>query len=173
MATYVAPDPEVIAVMRRQMEAHHTDLVEAGVTVGVLMAHAARDKQTGEPKGPAIKHAGYPALALVSVVSLKDRVAGLPDARIIVDGDRWEELTAEQRDAVFDHELEHLLLIRDESGAIQLDDAFRPRLKLRPHDFQMGAFVSVIQRHKGAAIEAQSFAEMHRTLAQLELFPVG
>ena len=133
MATYRKADPDAFAVIEELMAANHPELDEVKVRVGALFAYAPTDEETGEPKAPAIKKYGMPTVATVRVVSQKDRVAGLPDAQILLDGEAWEhEWTDERKRAVIDRELLHLEVSRDEDGVVKLDDCNRPRLKLRP-----------------------------------------
>lgn len=136
---------------------YHKPLKEAGVTIDLLLAHASRD-QNDDPVGAAVKHGGYPAAAVIKIVSLKDRVAGLGDAQMIVDGDKWDEWTDAELDALLDHELTHLEIVVDKDGAIVQDDAGRPKLKIRLHDFQIGGFHSIAKKHKEDAFEVQSVA---------------
>lgn len=170
MSTYRKADKEILALVADLVRQFHPALLEAGVRVGCLMAFAPRNESTGEPRGPALKWAGYPAAALVKVTSHKDRVAGLPDALICVDGDRWPEWGDARKRALLDHELEHLEVIRDEEGAVKLDDCNRPRLKNRPHDWEIGGFESIAKRHKEAAFEVEQTRSLAHKYGQL-LFP--
>ena len=158
MPTYdtSSKDVEKLAAALRTKSHQHLDV--AKVAIGYLFAYAPKDKK-GDPKGPAIKNHGYPAAALVKVTSHKDRVAGLPDAVIILDGDQWPEWSEERRGAVLDHELEHLKLKTDREGAVRSDDNGRPLLKVKPHDFQVGGFSAVIDRHGEQAVEAQALQD--------------
>jgi hypothetical protein len=145
--TYQKADDDVLELLGRAMTEYHPGLAAEGVAVGVLMA--------ANPDGVPVKHGGYPALAKVSVVSLKDRVTKEIDAEIVVDELEFNKLRTAQRVAMFDHELTHLELKRDkDSGEVQRDDLGRPRLKTRPGDFNGGdAFREVIERHGDMAIE--------------------
>ncbi len=172
MATYRNADAGDIALLAEMQSTHHRDLVEAGVTVGLLAAHAPRDKNTGEPKGQALSLHGYPCWATVKINSLRDRVEGKADATVTIDGDRWCELETPEQRAVLDHELTHLEVVHDADGAIALDDALRPKLKMRLHDVQLGGFYSIIDRHKMAAIEAQTYRDIHHEMTQ-RTFPWG
>jgi hypothetical protein len=89
MSTYHKADPEVEQMATGLLKYYYPELADAGVTVEYLAAHAQVDERTGEAKGPAIKHQGWPACAVVKVNSPKDRAAGCQDARVIVDGDEW------------------------------------------------------------------------------------
>ena len=171
MATYRKADLLAFELIKELIAAHHPELEEAGVRVGCLFAFAPTDEKTGEPKGPALKHHGNPAAALVKIVSHKDRVAGMPDAVICVDGLAWEKDWNEQRRrAVLDHELTHLEVARDEDGAIKLDDCHRPRLKMRPDDWALTGFESIAKRYKEAAIEVETARSLADRYGQL-LFP--
>lgn len=172
MATFDVADTATREQLADVLEKYHPDLVEAGVTVAVLMAYAAKDERTGVAKGPALKHANFPAAALVRVNQLRDRVEGKDDATILLCGDSWATRSEEEQLAILDHELTHLEVQRDKDGAIKIDDCGRPKLKIRPHDAQMGVFYEVVKRHKSQAIESQSYAELHKQFTQL-CFPWG
>lgn len=165
MATYRKSDPEVSALVADVMQSTYPELAEHGVTVEVMDALAKRNAETGEPDGPAITHQGWPAMAVVKVNSQRDRAAGLCDARITVDGDEWPRWTDAVRRAVIDHELQHLELRVDEDGAVLLDDCNRPRLRLRPHDFQLGGFSAIVSRHGENAPEFRSLESARKQLA--------
>lgn len=171
MATYRMAD-NLKPLIASCMEKYHPALNEAGVRVGARYAHAPRDEESGEPKGPALKLHGYPCLATVKIVSHKDRVAGLPDAIIDVDGDRWDDLSDAQQRALIDHELTRLELALDEEGKPKLDDCHRPKLKMRQHDHEVGVFNDVVRRHGPAAPESAAFAAAHRDFVQRQ-FPWG
>lgn len=172
MPTYKQADGESAELLRQVIDRYHPHLDAVGVRIGLLMAHAPVDKYTGEPKGPALKLHGDVALAIIKPNSLKDRVEGKPDVTITCDGDRWPELSGEKRISLLDHELEHLVLVEDEEGAVMLDDCNRPKVKTRPHDFLVAGFYSVVDRHKTEAHEAQQYIELHREMSQ-RTFPWG
>lgn len=169
--TYRKADAGVMELVAAVIDQTFPHLKELGVAVDVLVAHAARDKE-GRPKGPAVKLHGVACLATIQVTSLKDRVAGLGDCRIVLDADRWDDLDDARRRALIDHELTHLVPQLDAEGGPKTDDAFRPCLKLRTHDFDLGGFWSVVERHKAAAPEGAAYAELHRGMTQ-RVFPWG
>lgn len=72
-------------------------------------------------------------------------LAGDADAVIIVDAARWEELNSDQRLALVDHELCHLVQATDKNEAQVFQVDGRPLLRVRAHDVE--EFVEVIQRH--------------------------
>lgn len=170
--TFEEASTKVLDVLAVAVTKYHADLDEAGVTFNVLMVHASRDEKTGMASGPAIKCHGYPAKAVVKINPLEKRVAGLADAMILVDGDEWGEWTEEHRLAVFDHELEHLELQKDEDDGVKLDDCGRPKLKLRLHDIVLEGFSEVAKRHGDASNEKMLAKFVADKFGQM-LFPWG
>jgi hypothetical protein len=158
MSTYRQCDNGVVATVRRLIKENHLDLDHAGVTIGCRFAYAPRNKD-GEPAGPALKLHGYPCLAVANITSYGHRVDGLPDARITLNGDEWDELIEERQLAVLDHELEHFEVRRDDEGNFLLDDANRPKLKIKLHDLVVGGFAQIVHRH-GRNAEEYRHVEM-------------
>jgi hypothetical protein len=138
----------------------------AGVTIGLLMAHASRNKD-GEPNGCAVKApGGAPALAVAKKINQADRADGGKDCRITVDGDRWPDLTPRQQKALVAHELLHFEVVLEESkgadgeGArVALDDCNRPKLKLRPHSWEAGGFNEIVEDFGDDAPEILALAD--------------
>lgn len=171
MATYRKADADVTSRIKALITANHPELEEAGIKVGARFAFAPTDEETGEPKTAALKHHGYPAAAIVRIVSQKDRSLGFPDAIVDIDGEAWlKEWNEERKSAVLDHEITHLEVKRDEDGAISLDDCNRPKLKMRMHDFEIGGFVEIAKRYKEEAIEVENIRDIAGKYGQL-LFP--
>lgn len=171
MATYRTADKEAFDIIKTLIDRQYPELLEAGVRVGCLFAYAPTNPETGEPKGPALKHHSWPAAALVRITSHKDRVAGLPDAIIYLDGKAYSEKWSEVRkEGVIAHELMHLEVCRDEDGAIKLDDCHRPKLKMREHDWQISGFEAIARKYKEEAIEVEAARQMADKFGQL-LFP--
>lgn len=157
--TFDKPDTAVTQSLASVMEKYHPALHGLGVTVGVLMCFA--------EDGPAVKHSGYPALAKIKVMSLKDRIKWGYDAELLIDKREWDDLTAEQRLALLDHELSHLRPILKKSEGDtepkpQYDDIGRPRLRtvladIAPSD----GFRDVVARHGENAIEFHNLRRAH------------
>lgn len=141
MTTYDTAPQEVLDLIQNIMEQYHEELNEAGVTVDAMFAY-------NEKGDHAVKHGGYPALAYIKITSLKNRIKGMMDAEITIDGEAYKAMTEPQRIALIDHELHHLMVARDKEENIKLDDANRPKLKIRKHDYQMGWFRDIAIRHK-------------------------
>jgi hypothetical protein len=169
MATiYEKADDQLVAQMQRMLNTWHPGLRDAGVKVDVVVAHARKDDH-GQPMGPAIKHHGVVVAAYVRILGLKDRVMGRGDAEIVLDGDRWDEWATEKQNALFDHELEHLQL-RTDAGVVVRDDFNRPLLKIKPHDYEFGWFLSIAERHGEMSFEREQAEKIFVENGQL-LFP--
>ena len=162
-----APD-DVVAIVMRQLRAHHHDLVETKCVIGVLMART-------EDGSPAVKYHGAPALATITVVSARHRVKKKCDAEILIDGGEWDKLDDKQKAALADHELSHLKRVEysektlarlrkenPDAPAWRLDCHGRPRLKTIPADLTPGdAFAEVIERHGESAVEFLGAKRFH------------
>jgi hypothetical protein len=166
MSTYNPPDKSVLdlvdAVLNKYEE--HNQLVTAGVKIDVLMAYG-KESKSGE-KGDAIKHHGVKALGLMKRNGLKERVLGHGDALMLLDGDWFATASDAERKAVIDHELLHLDLKRDETFAVEADDADRPKLVLRPHDYELGEFILIAKRHGMASVECKMMAKIKEEAGQ-------
>lgn len=165
--TYDIADDEVLEILTDAVGRWHEDLRDAQVRIACLFAF--------NDKGPAVKHGGYPVLACIRVVSLKDRVTKKHDAEVLIDHGAWEHLRYGQKVATLDHELSHLrlkniwrrqLLDRDNrpTGQVETgwetDDLGRPKLQLVPGDWSAGdGFAKVVARHGADAIEFRNLSE--------------
>jgi hypothetical protein len=137
MPLFSKTDDAVDTMVAEVMEEYHPKLHAEGVTVGTLFAFG------GDDAIPVLKHHGWPAAAVVKINSLKDRVRGLADATITIDKATWNEYPDATRRALIDHELEHLQLVMvKDTMFVQHDDHDRPKLKIKPHDFELGVFKS-------------------------------
>lgn len=129
--------------------------IEVSVKVETFLVYGPRNKD-GEQTGPGIKLRGTTAYACIRVSSLEERVAGRADAVMWIDGDSYKSWQAGTLHAIIDHELTHLDLVTDpKTEEVVVDDAGRTKLKLRPHDFEVGWFDEVAERHAGDSIEVR------------------
>ena len=154
MAKYKIADQEVHNMARDLIADHHGDLAGVGVIFDILFAYGPTN-EAGERTGPALKANGYQCSASVSIVPLKWRVRGMGDAEILLDGDRWPELTPEQQQALLDHELMHVQIARDAEGSVINDNCGRPKLKMKLHDFHFGWFTANAARHGANSPEVE------------------
>lgn len=157
MPNYGKASADAYDRLERMLKVYHAPLVNAEVKVDLLFAFPKQNKN-GDDVGHAVSHGGYAAYAKIRVIGLKDRAKGMGDAEIIIDGRRWDELSEETRDALIDHELEHLEL-KTKLGTVQRDDLNRPILRLVKHDHQFGWFNAVVRRHGEHSIEWQQYAD--------------
>lgn len=158
MPIYEQATDEMREVLADVTKRYHGQLNDYGVTIDMLAAYPKTD-ENGDPTGPAIKHQGYIAFAVVRKIPYKDRVAGRGDAEIVVDGERWEELSDDERAALIDHELCHLDVATDKDGNVKRDDLDRVKFNMRSHDVQLGVFNDVVRRHGKLALDFQHGAE--------------
>lgn len=160
MPLYANAQAEHYDVLNQVMKKWHAPLTDAGVQVQLVIAFGGLDDD-GESQGPAIKVNGQEALASSRILSLKDRLLRRHDAEIMIDGDRWPGWHTKTRIAILDHELTHLTLnVSESSHEVKLDDLGRPRLKMRKHDFQVGWFHEVAERHGKHSAEVIQFRQL-------------
>lgn len=140
-------------------------LLDAKVKVDYLFAFS-DENEDGEPTGPAIMHHGLPSLGVARVVSLKDRVKGMGDCEVLLDGNWWEDAPEDKRRALLDHELHHFLPKLDKGGVQITDDFGRPKLAIRKHDYEFGWFTVVAERNGAASLERLQAAKIAEEAGQ-------
>lgn len=132
----------------------HKPVLDARVKVDYVFAHADLDDY-GIAKNDAIRHRGQKALGLCHRIKLKERVMGRGDVEITLDGDWWDKAGEEERRALLDHELYHICVETDQNGKALTDDFSRPKITMRPHDYEFGWFAVIAECHGQAAVEVQ------------------
>ena len=158
-------EPGILDIYEDMMETHHNHLAKAGVLVEFLVAYG-KVNEDGEIVGIALKHHGDECDGLCKKITHENRVAGLADARIVINGDTWRDKTiAEKRDLV-DHEMYHIELVVDERGVV-FDDGNRPKLVLRTHDRKLGSFDDVTARHGSASTSVQFMKQLVDEVGQV------
>jgi Putative phage metallopeptidase len=163
MAVYRIAPEDVQDLMADVMERYHGELRDAEVNVGIQFASLSMD----EEKAVAIMDNGYPLVAKVEKVPYGWRVWRVPDAIITIDERAWENMARETQVALLDRELEHLELARDADAQIKSDDHGRPKLNIKPCDYRISGFASVIRRHGPSAVEAEQFRQVAADYFQL------
>lgn len=108
-----------------------------------------------DPDEPALLLHGYPCAAVVRVLGSKDRAMGRGDAEIVFDEAGYIAMSDQEKDALIDHELTHLVVKKKPSGRAMLDEHNRPKLEMRLHDRQFGWFDQIAQRHGSASLECK------------------
>jgi len=145
---------EVYELMRKVMHEQHPELEEAGVHVSICMV-----SEPGDSAGkPFLEIDGKRVLAFIR----KRRLFENPkhgDALIEIDSYLWQQsLDDSGRNSLFDHELEHLSLLRTASGKVRKTLFNRPSLKLKNHDWEVGFFNSQVERYGREGIDFLSLA---------------
>lgn len=158
--TYDSVPAEVPDMVAGLIDEFHPELAEAEVSIDYLFAF--------NDRGPAVKLHGYPCQATIKVNGYKARKQGLADATIEIDGANWLGKTEDEQRALLDHEIEHLVVLRDKkTGEIKRDSLDRPRLKCRLHDYELGGFRVIAERHGQAAPEVQHAAHWQDRFGQM------
>lgn len=160
--TYDDCTDDVIDMADAIMRKHYQDLIEANVNIKYLFHVNA--------EGVPLKHKGWPAAATVQVNNLKKRRAGAAHVVITIDQFWWTQHDQAQCRAVLDHELYHVTVAIDDDGTVITEDDGSPKVRLRPHDFEIGGFHDIVERHRLAASEALAVAECSRKWVQFGLF---
>lgn len=149
---------------RMKREHHEKDLGQA--TIQALFIFDAEKSHDH-----VLTHNGYPAGAVIKVTSTKERALGLADAVVVIDRAYWTKLTARQRDALVDHELQHLMAVEDmdddDKPQKKFDVLGRPILRMRKHDYQMGWFAEVAHRHGQDSPEVRQAKQLIAETQQL------
>lgn len=148
MATFKRCPPEIIDLCNELLVEYetHKPLLDAKVKIDLVFAYPEYDEKTGDPIGDALKHHGIKALGITRKIGLKDRAKGHGDAEICLDGEWWKDASYKEKAALLDHELHHISVKIDKRGIVR-DDIGRPAIALRKHDFQIGWFKIIAERH--------------------------
>ena len=159
--------PAVENRVRALVEKFHPELKVAEVTFDLLFVARSDDDEGAKP---VLTLHGVPCLAVARIVPAKERAKDCADAEILIDRERFNDATPAQQDALLDHELQHFTVQTDQDGGIATDDQHRPKLKLRPHDVDLGWFEAVARRHGAASIEQQQARKLFDDFGQ-SFFP--
>lgn len=163
MKSYSHASEDVERIIERMLEQYHAPELD-DVTIAALFVY---DLESSEP---VLTHGGYAAQAVCRITPVRDRALGVADAVIIIDRSNWLTLTQKQRDALIDHELNHLERVVDEdTEAPQTDAVDRPKLRIRKHDHQFGWFDIVAERHGDDSPEVRQARQLIAATGQLYL----
>lgn len=154
MASFLKADPEVYDLLNEVIAEHFADINAIGLTFDLMMAFPPVDEQE-VPTGPALTKYGVEALAIVSAVPLKYRSRGCGDCEILLSSERWVKLTEDEKQALLHHELTHVTISRKTNSEVIRDALGRPKIKMRPHDIQIGWFADTAKAYGMASQEVQ------------------
>ena len=153
MSWYSIANEEINLTIQKVMRENHGDLHAEGVTITAMIARS--------EEGPAIKVRGCEAAGCIRITKLMERTLGLGDAVMILDGERLDAWSSKRLQAVIDHELRHLMLKPcKKTGGYQLDDEGRPKLRIRPHDFEFGWFARTAELYGEESYEVSQAREI-------------
>lgn len=163
MKSYDLCPPEVRERVQALLETYYSELREAEVTFDLIFASSDNEK-------PAICHRGMKVGACIRPTTLTERVAGRKDVEILINREYYNSLTDPEKDALIDHELYHLVVMREKDTSVAVDDHYRPKLRMRIHDYEFGWFDEVARRHGGASGEVRQ-AKKLVIAARQTIFP--
>lgn len=143
----------------------HKPLVASGAKIDFVFAFPDYDDTTGLALNDALTHNGCKALGVARKIGLKDRALGRGDAEISLDGHWWERHSEPEQRALLDHELHHLTPKIDKRGMVT-DDLGRPVIVMRKHDFEVGWFHVIAERHGIASGEHKQARELMEVAGQ-------
>lgn len=164
------PGDAAIELLQQAIREWHPELSKAGARIALLMVWPPVDVD-GRPTGPAIKQAGFAAVGRASLARPRERLLVGCDAVVEVDAEAWEGLLDDGRLALLDHELEHIVVVVKDGEIARYADG-HPQLKLRPDDWMLTGFASVVRRHGRQAIEVTALRRVHEACQELFEFMV-
>lgn len=169
MKIYSTASDDVASRVARLVGLHHQDLQAAKVKIDLMFISSDSDKP-----GSPLKLHGVAALAIASIIATKARAAGRGDCEILIDEAAYEKLSAESKDALLDHELEHFKVAKDKHGIFRADAQDRPKLRMKHHDHDFGWFDCIAKRHGKHSLEVQHAKQFAKQCGQLYFeFPVA
>lgn len=152
-------------LIQRLMKERHPDIHAAGVIVDADFAYA------GKRGGAAVKLHGRSCDATIKANPVDMRRKGVADATITIDGKGWQLWTDRQREAKIAHELEHIVVQHaKDTGEVKEDDAGRPVIRMRCHDWEFGGFDRIARDYGEDSNEVQFTKHLANTRGQF-LFP--
>lgn len=154
-------DQQTIKALRKSLTSWHPDLELVGIRIGVVFVWPAINAD-GLVIGPALKYAGAMAAAKTQICRHAIRALTGLDVVIQIAADIWASLAKPSRLALLDHELEHLVVVRDNDGKIRTHNDGRPRLVTRPDDWVLTGFQSVVERQGAHALEVLTLLNLRR-----------
>lgn len=165
------PDDHAVELLHKALRQWHPELFALGVKVQIVMAASDTD-------APAVKHHGCAAFATIRIVPLKDRLTKQYDAEMLVSREDWTKFSERRRLSLLDHELSHIDPVKKKTKMpkgykgpaqyhVPLDDLGRPKLKLKPGDWDAGdGFRAVVGRHGDDAIEFENIRRAYMVASE-------
>lgn len=156
---YSPANDEMLDRYQCALEEHFAFLIDEKIHVDIQAVIT--DGKHALPKG---------ALACIKIVGPEERARGGPDVRILVDFAAYSRLEDVSKEAMYAHELYHIIIAKDKEGETRLDPYHRPVIRLKPDDWYIMGFKEVADWYGAASIERRSFAMLDRALFHQTLF---
>lgn len=151
---YKQADKATKKMLEVLMAEHHSELTDAEVSVDVLLVFETEDDP--EDRTVVLRRHGHPVDAVISLTNTAMRTLGRADAVLFLDSAVWGKAVDEDRRGILDHQLQRLELRRDKNGDVKLDEAGRPKLRLRLEDWAIAGFHAVVRRNGEHAPEVHA-----------------
>lgn len=160
------PSDEVHQILAAVIEDEYPFLLKMEPRLDLRVVFATSDKE-GEP---AVRLHGYACYATIGNVPYPQRVRGAGDAVLTIDRREWDDMDAEDQVGLISHELAHLefpdATITEKLFLPKKDLAERPVIAIRKHDWQLGGFRRVVDRHGEHAPEMKALAMLNASMRQ-------
>ena len=131
-------------LLDKLVKAHHAHLAEANIAV-------AWRKNWKEDKD------GKLVLGKMQKASDLSRELVEYDAVMLLNMEAWDELDANQRTALVDHELHHLEVAKNDDGVVKRDERDRIVYRIRRHDIE--EFRAIVARYGCYKSDLRDFVE--------------
>ncbi len=167
------PDLEIMADLHAVIDSHDrfAPIAEFGVKIDVLLGYNDGDADVLKDD----------ADAQIKVLKGEDRVNGVGDVRILINGERYRRYTSRQRAGLLAHELYHIqipthreVVFDDADREVfvsrpDLDDYGRPVVKLIKDDYKFTGFREVAQWYGADSGEVRFYRMLGASLEQSSL----
>jgi len=137
--------PEPYQLLKQMRKENHSDVSEA--RIALAWRHRVKSDKDGILKlGQCVRNSGV------------HRELADYDFIIVLNKSAWDEFTKEQKLALLDHELCHIMPSEDKNGEHQQDDHGRKLFRTRRHDIE--EFSDVVRRHGLYKKDLEKLAEI-------------
>ena len=160
MADIIPAPQEIVDLVEIEASRHHEHLEKLGVRVKVMLHN--------DPDKPLLLH-GRACEATIRKVSLRDRRLGIDaEAVLTICPSCWKTLNEDEQLGLIDHELTHISIVLDKNNRPARDKDKRIKIKIRPHDLEIGWFDECYERHGASSAEARDLKVFNNHLQQFQ-----
>ena len=154
---YEMASQEDVKLMNEIIDKHYKELRDYDIQIGLFYLYPKLDKD-GNSKGPSIKSQGVACAANIRIVSDLNRLTDNTDVKIVLAQEIWSKISKEEKEAILDHELYHLVIAKDPKTDEPLtisETSDKVKLKMKVHNIVLWGFSDIIERHKMNSQELQ------------------